>query len=115
MRHARTRNSSFESLSRSSVSFKDWFHRSVLLMELLRSLPRKHSVEDVRFHRSQRRSVRPVSRTLLIAASCNALRRTSCNACSMPIRALIVDDNQAFLEAARMLLEREGLTVAGLA
>jgi DNA-binding response OmpR family regulator len=33
----------------------------------------------------------------------------------MPIRALIVDDNQAFLEAARMLLEREGLTVAGLA
>jgi DNA-binding NarL/FixJ family response regulator len=33
----------------------------------------------------------------------------------MPIRALIVDDNQSFLEAARLLLEREGLTVAGVA
>jgi DNA-binding NarL/FixJ family response regulator len=33
----------------------------------------------------------------------------------MPIRALIVDDNHSFLEAARVLLEREGLTVAGVA
>jgi DNA-binding NarL/FixJ family response regulator len=33
----------------------------------------------------------------------------------MPIRALIVDDNHSFLEAARELLEREGLTVAGVA
>ena len=33
----------------------------------------------------------------------------------MPIRLLIVDDNQLFLEAARVLLEREGLTVAGVA
>jgi CheY-like chemotaxis protein len=33
----------------------------------------------------------------------------------MPIRCLIVDDNQPFLEAARVLLEREGLTVAGVA
>jgi DNA-binding NarL/FixJ family response regulator len=33
----------------------------------------------------------------------------------MPIRCLIVDDNQSFLEAARLLLEREGLTVAGVA
>jgi CheY-like chemotaxis protein len=30
-------------------------------------------------------------------------------------RCLIVDDNQSFLDAARMLLEREGLTVAGVA
>jgi DNA-binding NarL/FixJ family response regulator len=28
---------------------------------------------------------------------------------------VIVDDNQAFLEAARNLLEREGLTIAGVA
>jgi DNA-binding NarL/FixJ family response regulator len=28
---------------------------------------------------------------------------------------LIVDDNRAFLEAARTLLEREGLTIAGVA
>ena len=33
----------------------------------------------------------------------------------MPIRCLIVDDNDSFLEAARVLLEREGLTVAGVA
>src|SRR4051812_4585578 len=33
----------------------------------------------------------------------------------MPIRCLIVDDNQPFLEAARVLLEREGLAVAGFA
>jgi two-component system, NarL family, nitrate/nitrite response regulator NarL len=33
----------------------------------------------------------------------------------VPISLLIVDDNQSFLEAARVLLEREGLTVAGIA
>jgi CheY-like chemotaxis protein len=31
------------------------------------------------------------------------------------MRCLIVDDNQSFLEAARMLLEREGVTIAGMA
>ena len=33
----------------------------------------------------------------------------------MPLRVLIVDDSDLFLEAARVLLEREGLTVAGVA
>ena len=33
----------------------------------------------------------------------------------MAVRCLIVDDNRGFLEAARTLLEREGLTVAGVA
>jgi CheY-like chemotaxis protein len=33
----------------------------------------------------------------------------------MPIRCLIVDDNQSFLEPAGLCLEREGLTVAGVA
>jgi CheY-like chemotaxis protein len=33
----------------------------------------------------------------------------------MPLRCLLVDDNRAFLEAARVLLEREGMTVAGVA
>ena len=33
----------------------------------------------------------------------------------MAVRCLIVDDNQRFLRAARTLLEREGLTVAGVA
>ena len=33
----------------------------------------------------------------------------------MPLRCLLVDDNPAFLEAATVLLEREGVTVAGAA
>jgi DNA-binding NarL/FixJ family response regulator len=33
----------------------------------------------------------------------------------MPIRCLIIDDSHSFLEAARVFLEREGLTVAGVA
>jgi DNA-binding NarL/FixJ family response regulator len=33
----------------------------------------------------------------------------------MPTRCLLVDDNDAFLVAARTLLERQGLTVAGVA
>ena len=33
----------------------------------------------------------------------------------MPIRCLIVDDNETFLQAARVLLEREGMSVAGVA
>jgi DNA-binding NarL/FixJ family response regulator len=33
----------------------------------------------------------------------------------MPLRCLIVDDNRSFLHAARVLLERQGLTVAGIA
>jgi DNA-binding NarL/FixJ family response regulator len=33
----------------------------------------------------------------------------------MPIRFLVVDDSTSFLEAARLLLEREGLTIAGVA
>ena len=33
----------------------------------------------------------------------------------MPARCLLVDDNEAFLETASLLLEREGLTVVGVA
>jgi len=33
----------------------------------------------------------------------------------MPVSCLIVDDNPAFLEAARVLLEQEGLAVVGVA
>ena len=33
----------------------------------------------------------------------------------MPLRLLIVDDNRQFLEAARDLVEREGMTVVGVA
>jgi DNA-binding NarL/FixJ family response regulator len=37
-----------------------------------------------------------------------------CEADWVPIRCLIVDDNDSFLEAARVLLEREGLNVVGV-
>src|SRR6476620_2559857 len=45
------------------------------------------------------------------------MRRASggCKADRMPIRCLIVDDNRSFLDAACMLLQREGLIVAGIA
>jgi CheY-like chemotaxis protein len=33
----------------------------------------------------------------------------------MPLRCLLVDDNNAFLEAASVLLQREGATVVGMA
>jgi two-component system, NarL family, nitrate/nitrite response regulator NarL len=33
----------------------------------------------------------------------------------MPLQCLLVDDNGTFLEAARRLLEREGVTVVGVA
>jgi CheY-like chemotaxis protein len=34
---------------------------------------------------------------------------------AMPVRCLIVDDNHAFLRTARQLLERDGISVAGVA
>jgi CheY-like chemotaxis protein len=33
----------------------------------------------------------------------------------MPLRCLLVDDNEAFLAAATVLLQREGMTVVGIA
>jgi CheY-like chemotaxis protein len=33
----------------------------------------------------------------------------------MPVRCLVVDDSRSFLDAARVLLERQGLTIAGVA
>jgi DNA-binding NarL/FixJ family response regulator len=46
-----------------------------------------------------------------------AMRRYErvCHADVVSVRCLIVDDNYGFLEAARSLLEREGLTVVGVA
>jgi DNA-binding NarL/FixJ family response regulator len=41
--------------------------------------------------------------------------RKICNSVRMAFGVLIVDDNQLFLEAARALLEREGLRVVGVA
>ena len=53
-------------------------------------------------------------RTLRIPASGNAGERHWCHAPGVS-GCLIVDDNASFLEAARILLEREGLSVAGVA
>jgi DNA-binding NarL/FixJ family response regulator len=41
--------------------------------------------------------------------------RRFCHSVRMALGVLIVDDNQLFLEAARALLEREGLRVVGVA
>jgi DNA-binding NarL/FixJ family response regulator len=50
-----------------------------------------------------------------IPASCNAARGRGWHADEVPLRCLIVDDNARFLEAAAALLEREGVTVVGVA
>ncbi len=42
-------------------------------------------------------------------------RRSPCHHDRVRLRCLLVDDNDAFLEAARVLLEREGVTVVGVA
>jgi len=47
--------------------------------------------------------------------SWDAEQQRSCDPCPMPLRCLIVDDNLHFLEAARGLLEREGVMVVGVA
>jgi DNA-binding NarL/FixJ family response regulator len=44
-----------------------------------------------------------------------AIWMTRCDPGVVSLRTLIVDDNAGFLEAARDLLEREGITVVGVA
>jgi DNA-binding NarL/FixJ family response regulator len=48
-------------------------------------------------------------------ASRNAVEGGACDPCRMVLRCLIVDDSLRFLEAARGLLEREGVAVVGVA
>src|ERR1039457_401824 len=50
-----------------------------------------------------------------IPASCNAAAARACQPGRMPLRCLLVDDSDEFLRAASALLEREGVTVAGMA
>jgi hypothetical protein len=47
-----------------------------------------------------------------IPASRNAAGLGYCNACSVQVRCLVVDDHQQFLDAARVLLELEGVPSA---
>jgi DNA-binding NarL/FixJ family response regulator len=51
----------------------------------------------------------------MIPACRDARRRASRHADLVQIRCLIVDDNQTFHDAARLLLEREGVAVVGVA
>ena len=48
-------------------------------------------------------------------ASRNAAATYRGQSVRMPLRCLLVDDSHAFLESASLLLEREGLTVVGVA
>ncbi|MDX6645114.1 MAG: hypothetical protein QOK40_841 [Miltoncostaeaceae bacterium] len=50
-----------------------------------------------------------------IPASCNAGRLLRCEAGRVEFRVLIVDDNRSFLDAASVLLQREGLGIVGVA
>ena len=50
-----------------------------------------------------------------IPASRNATARYTCHHERVSIRCLLVDDSDAFLEAASDLLQREGVTVVGVA
>ena len=54
-------------------------------------------------------------RPLGIPAGSNAQRQIRWNAVGVTSRVLIVDDNRQFLDAARGLLEREGMRVVGVA
>jgi CheY-like chemotaxis protein len=58
----------------------------------------------------------PLARAIAeVPASRNAAVPYPGQSSHMPLRCLLVDDNEAFLEAASLLLEREGVTVAGVA
>src|SRR6202030_3620203 len=50
-----------------------------------------------------------------IPAICNARRAFGGHGRSVTLRCLLVDDNGGFLEAARRLLERDGIDVVGVA
>ena len=50
-----------------------------------------------------------------IPASCNAQHSSWCDPARVDLSCVIVDDNAEFLEAARSLLEREGVKVVGVA
>jgi DNA-binding NarL/FixJ family response regulator len=50
-----------------------------------------------------------------VPVSCDAERENACHAWSMRLRLLIVDDSSPFLEQARAFLEREGISVVGVA
>ena len=65
--------------------------------------------------RRQRPSAAHADMSSRVPGGCKAVPSVLCDAGRMAVRCLIVDDNRYFLDAARTLLEREGLTIAGVA
>ncbi len=57
----------------------------------------------------------PVPPGVPIPASGNAQRGIACDARHMSLRCVIVDDSPGFLRSARLLLERQGMAVVGVA
>ena len=57
----------------------------------------------------------PVPPGVSIPASGNAQRGIACDARHMSLRCVIVDDSPGFLRSARLLLERQGMAVVGVA
>lgn len=57
----------------------------------------------------------PACPSIRIAGNCNATVAAPSQTVSVALRALIIDDNPHFLEAARFSLERQGVTVLGVA
>jgi len=53
-------------------------------------------------------------KSLDFPAGCDERGRVECQAFPVPLSVLIVDDSEQFLSAARILLEREGLSVVGV-
>jgi DNA-binding NarL/FixJ family response regulator len=62
----------------------------------------------------QRASVVTASAAFLPPASFNARTSMVCDPRGLAVRVLIVDDSRSFLDAARVLLELEGLTIVGM-
>jgi CheY-like chemotaxis protein len=76
----------------------------------LRDFQTYHAGEGCRRQTARRRQAAgPVT----FPASRNAHRRLPGDTGDMPLRCLIVDDSRRFLDAARGLLERQGITVVG--
>src|ERR1700722_11972256 len=74
------------------------------------------AVADPCARRPKPRVLRPrATRPAEFPASRNAAVSYPVHSDHMPLRCLLVDDNDVFLETASLLLEREGLTVVGMA
>jgi len=70
---------------------------------------------EPRRHRRQPQLERTAGGSLEITAGCNARRLCRCDPEAVALRCLIVDDNPSFVDAAAVLLAREGVDVVGVA